>query len=61
MSRSLAPRLFQNVSHNQKYGNTFRLFEIGKTYHTVGERSENVEQFLSMIEKKPLPERKVLA
>ena len=61
MSRSLAPRLFQNVSHNQKYGNTFQLFEIGKTYHTAGERSENVEQFLSMIEKKPLPERKVLA
>jgi phenylalanyl-tRNA synthetase beta chain len=33
MIRSLAPRLFLDVSHNQKYSDQFAFFEIGKVYH----------------------------
>ncbi len=61
MSRSLAPRLLLNTHQNEKHEASFRLFELGKVYHTTGERSENVEQFLSTIETKPFPERKTLA
>lgn len=61
MSRSLAPRLFLDVSHNQKYSDAFAFFEIAKVYHKTGERSRNEEALLSPIPKKPFPEKKVLA
>lgn len=61
MIRSLAPRLLLDVSHNQKYSDTFAFFEIGKVYHKSGKRSEHEEVLLKVIDKKPYPERKVLA
>ena len=33
MVRSLAPRLFLGVSHNQKYSERFGFFEIAKVFH----------------------------
>lgn len=61
MVRSLAPRLFLDMTHNQKYSEGFSLFEIGKVYHRIGDRREQEARLLEKIEKKPLPEKKVLA
>lgn len=33
MVRSLAPRLFQGINHNQKYAEKFGFFEVAKVYH----------------------------
>lgn len=61
MTRSLAPRLFLDVNHNQKYSDKFAFYEIGKIYQKTGGRSESSETLLKVTEKKPFPERKILA
>lgn len=61
MTRSLAPRLFLDVNHNQKYSDQFAFYEIGKIYQKTGDRSESSETLLKVIDKKPFPERKILA
>ena len=61
MTRSLAPRLFLDVNHNQKYSDTFAFYEIGKVYEKTGKRSKSSETLLKATEKKPFPERKILA
>ncbi len=61
MVRSLAPRLLLDVSHNQKYSERFGFFEIGKIYAKEGKGSSYEEALLATIEKKPYPEKKILA
>jgi len=43
MRTSLLPRMLETVESNLRYKNTFRLFEISKTYHRMG-ASEHVER-----------------
>lgn len=60
MRRSLAPRLFMAASENLKYAEGFGFFEIGKVY-TKNSTQANHSPFLSTIDIKPFPEKKIIA
>lgn len=61
MRRSLAVRLFENISNNIKHQNVLKFFEIGKVYSKEGSESSIMTEFLSHIDKKPFSEKKMLA
>lgn len=65
MRRSLAPRLFENISDNIKRRSTLQFFEIAKIYKKflgTHEHSYSVmNRFLETIDTKPYPEKKMLA
>ena len=60
MRRSLAPRLFMAAWENLKYAEEFGFFEIGKVY-TKNSTQTNHSPFLSTIDIKPFPEKKIIA
>lgn len=62
MRRSLAVRLFENISANTKHSSTLRFFEIGKVYHKTSTSSNSVmADFLTHVDRLPFPEKKMLA
>ena len=62
MRRSLAVRLFENISENTKHGESLRFFEIGKVYHkSASSNSSTMAEFLEHVENPPFPEKKMLA
>ncbi|MBU0577207.1 phenylalanine--tRNA ligase subunit beta [Patescibacteria group bacterium] len=40
MCQSLVPRMLETIADNLRYKNTFRLFELNRTYHKKGDKHE---------------------
>jgi phenylalanyl-tRNA synthetase beta chain len=61
MRRSLANRLFENITVNTKYSEHLQFFEIGKVYSKTGKMNAGNAKLLEKQTSKPFAEQKMIA